>query len=41
VLTEDESFDKDEPQNFNENYAGGIAISIGKIAAATKMNEEW
>jgi hypothetical protein len=41
VFTEDEKFDKKDPQKFKDDYVGRIVISIGKIATDTKSNEEW
>jgi hypothetical protein len=41
VFTEDEKFDKKDPQNFKDDYVGRIVISIGKIATDTKLSEEW
>ena len=34
-FTEDELFDKEEPQLFKDNYEGRIVISTGKIATDT------
>ena len=46
VFTEDETFDKDDPQKFKDDYEGRIVVSIGKIATDTtdnddKDNTEW
>jgi hypothetical protein len=43
VFTEDEKFDKDEPQQFKDDYVGRIVVSTGKIATDTKSKdkEEW
>lgn len=41
-FTEDELFDKNNPQVFKDNYEGRIVISTGKIATDTNdNNEEW
>ena len=46
-FTEDEKFDKNEPQKFKDDYEGRIVISTGKIATDTtydannKDNTEW
>ena len=43
VFTEDENFNKDEPQQFKDDYVGRIVISSGKIATdnKTENNTEW
>jgi hypothetical protein len=46
VFTEDETFDKDDPQKFKDDYEGIIVVSIGKKATDTtdndnKDNTEW
>ena len=43
VFTEDENYNKDEPQLFKDEYIGRIVISIGKIATDMKKenDEEW
>ena len=43
-FTEDEKFNKEEPQKFKDDYVGRIVISNGKIATDTNSNEqnsEW
>ena len=41
-FTEDELFDKEEPQLFKDNYEGRIVISTGKIATDTnENNRDW
>jgi hypothetical protein len=30
IFTEDETFDKDDPQKFKDDYEGRIVVSIGK-----------
>ena len=41
-FTEDELFDKEEPQLFKDNYEGRIVISTGKIATdINDTNKEW
>ena len=41
-FTEDELFDKNEPQLFKDNYEGRIVISTGKIATDTnETNKKW
>jgi hypothetical protein len=37
VFTEDNIFNKDEPQKFKDDYVGIIGIPIGKIATDTKL----
>jgi hypothetical protein len=39
-FTEDEKFDKTEPQKFKDDYEGRIVVSTGKIAN-NKDNTEW
>ena len=39
-FTEDEKFNKDEPQLFKNEYVGRIVISTGKIATDTKDNND-
>ena len=42
VFTEDELFNKDEPQLFRDTYEGRIVISTGKIATDTNYNDrDW
>jgi hypothetical protein len=42
VFTEDEKFNKDEPQSFKDKYEGRIVISTGKIATDTNpTDKEW
>jgi hypothetical protein len=45
VFTEDEKFNKEEPQKFKDDYIGRLVVSIGKIATDLKNNnnpeEEW
>jgi hypothetical protein len=41
VFTEDDKFNKDDPQKFKDDYLGRIVVSSGKIATDTKINEEW
>ena len=41
-FTEDELFNKDEPQQFKDDYIGRIVISTGKIATdLSNDNNEW
>ena len=41
-FTEDELFNKDEPQKFKDDYIGRIVISTGKIATdLTNDDNEW
>jgi hypothetical protein len=41
-FTDDERFNKDEPQLFRDKYEGRIVISTGKIATDTNENEsDW
>ncbi len=39
VFTEDEKYDKEDPQKFEDDYAGRIVVSIGKIATDTNNND--
>ena len=42
VFTEDEKFNKEEPQIFKDEYEGRIVISTGKIATDTNpTDKEW
>jgi hypothetical protein len=42
VFTEDELFNKEEPQRFKDEYEGRIVISTGKIATDTNCNDkDW
>jgi hypothetical protein len=40
VFTEDEKFNKDEPQKFKEDYEGRLVISNGKIATDTNEDKD-
>jgi hypothetical protein len=38
VLTEDENYDKEDPQKFRDDYIGRIVVSTGKIATDSNNN---
>ena len=40
VFTEDELFNKDEPQKFKDDYVGRIVVSNGKIATDLKTQKD-